>query len=73
MPRIYTSASDPIDFCRKCFPKTEKAARSKYGGGDTGPDDRGDCFSYNDDHPSYRDSDYRCHVCRVVLTEKDHT
>lgn len=51
MPRIYTSASDPIDFCQACFPTEEEALRM-YGNVGDGPDDRGNCFSYNEEHPS---------------------
>ena len=74
MPRIYSSASDPIDFCRAHFPKTEAAALKFAKMGD-GPDGRGNCFSYDDDHPPYEDDDsgmYRCHTCRKKLTEVDN-
>jgi len=30
MPRIYDSASDPLDFCKRCFP-SEKTAEVRYG------------------------------------------
>lgn len=71
MPRIYTSTSDPLDFCQRCFPKTEELAQKKYGNLGDGPDDRGNCFSYDDDHPAYDDTDYRCTTCNKRLHEKD--
>ena len=77
MPRIYTSQSNPLDFCQKHFPKTESAARDKYGNlGDgliAGTDNRGNCFGYDVEHPSYDDDYSRCHVltCRKLLTGKD--
>lgn len=70
--RIYTSASDPIDFCRRHFP-SEAQAQARYGNVGDGPDGRGNCFSYDDDHPPYEDDPdmYRCATCRKVLTEND--
>lgn len=71
MPRIYTSTSDPIDFCRGHFPKTEKAALRYANMGD-GPDGRGNCFGYDAEHPDYPDEGYKCHVCGKELTEVDN-
>lgn len=70
MPRIYTSVSDPIDFCKKHFP-TKKVAIEKYGNLGDGPDGRGNCFEYRADHPTYEDEGYSCDVCHKTLTEKD--
>jgi hypothetical protein len=70
MPRIYTSASDPLDFCARHFPG-KKLARQRYGNVGNGPDGRGNCFGYNDDHPPYDSWDYRCQTCNCVLTERD--
>jgi len=74
MPRIYTSASDPLDFCRRHFP-SEAVAERRYGLAvcGEGPDDRGDCFGYDAEHPDYTDFEmnYRCHVCRKRLTDAD--
>lgn len=51
MPRIYTSQSDPLDFCLACFP-SEDEAREQYGNLGDGPDGRGNCFSYEEGaHP----------------------
>lgn len=74
MPRIYTSASDPLDFCKECFPFTEDEAFELYGDVGDGPDGRGNCFGYNDDHPPYEDDPYmyRCHTCKKVLTDEDY-
>jgi hypothetical protein len=71
MPRIYTSASDPIDFCRRHFP-SEDAAYAQFGLAKCGegPDGRGDCFGYDTGAPSYDDDDaYVCHVCGKKLTD----
>lgn len=72
MPRIYTSTSDPLDFCQRCFPKSEDKAFLRYGDIGDGPDGRGNCFSYDDDHPPYEDEDYRCVTCNRLLREKDN-
>lgn len=67
MPRIYTSASDPLDFCRHCFPSTEEAAFDEYGDLGDGPDGRGNCFGYDAEHPDYENECYLCHICGVPL------
>lgn len=72
MPRLYSSANDPIDFCKRCFPASEKAAFIRYGNRGDGPDDRGNCFSYNDYHPPYEDIDYICETCSKKLTANDN-
>ncbi|WP_439398571.1 hypothetical protein ACRQ5Q_14735 [Bradyrhizobium sp. PMVTL-01] len=71
MPRIYTSCSDPLDFCRECFP-SEDEAEDAYGNLGDGQDGRGNCFGYNEDHPDYEDTDYRCETCKTPLTAKDN-
>lgn len=38
--RIYTSCSDPIDFCKHCFPDADEA-EERYGDVGEGPDGRG--------------------------------
>ncbi len=66
MPRIYDSASNPLDFCRRCFPKTEAAARREYGDVNKtgeGPDGRGNCFGYDDFHGEYTDEEATCEKC----------
>jgi len=72
MPRIYTSDSDPIDFCFKCFP-SEKVAEQRFGHNGDGPDNRGNCFGWDCAHPEYvdSDSDYCCYTCGRKLTGKD--
>ena len=70
MPRIYNGDSDPVDFCKRCFPKTEAIAKVKYGEGE-GPDERGNCFSYDAEHPSYNETDYKCEICGKDLHECD--
>lgn len=70
MPRLYSSASDPIDFCTRCFP-SEATAVKRYGNVGDGPDGRGNCFSYDDEHPAYDGEQYRCAnpKCRRLLTD----
>ncbi len=71
MPRIYTSASDPIDFCIKCFPNNVKAYKL-YGNVGEGPDNRGNCYGWDEGHPDYDDTDYVCETCKRKLTSKDN-
>ena len=71
MPRIYDSRSDPHDFCRRCFPKREPIAFAKYGHLGDGPDGRGNCFGYEDEHPPYDDTDYHCETCKKKLKGAD--
>ncbi len=69
MPRIYTSANDSLDFCVDCFPDMAEAEED-YGDVGDGPDDRGNCFAHNAEHPAY-DDDYECEACGKTLTEAD--
>lgn len=69
MPRIYTSESYPVDYCNRCFPKTEAKAFVLHGHDGDGPDDRGNCFGYDCDHPDYSDTDYKCEKCGVQLDD----
>lgn len=74
MPRIYDSASDPIDFCEACFP-SEEEAEERFGNvaiTGEGPDDRGNCFAYEAEHPEYSDCDYECEDCGIHLTDEDN-
>lgn len=71
MPRIYTSANDPLDFCQKHFPKTEEAAREEYGNLGDGPDGRGNCFDYDAAHPTYDGNGYSCVECKKPLNDHD--
>jgi hypothetical protein len=68
MPRIYTSCSDPLDFCQRCFPSEARAERA-YGDVGDGPDGRGNCFGYDAEHPSYDGEDYTCERCGKRLTD----
>ena len=74
MPRVYDSASNPLDFCRRHFP-TENEAETEYGNvtkyGE-GPDDRGNCFGWDAEHPDYSDGDYTCTLCHKRLASKDN-
>lgn len=72
MPRIYDSASNPNDFCKKHFP-SRKDAQEEFGNVGDGPDGRGNCFAYDAEHPPYEDDDYTCRVCGCRLTtERDN-
>lgn len=70
MPRIYSSQSDPLDFCRGHFPDYDLAFYLYSNLGD-GPDGRGNCFVYDTEHPSYYPEDYFCETCDTPLTEED--
>jgi len=70
MPRIYTSASDPVDFHAECFP-TEGDAEEQFGNVGDGPDGRGNCFAYDAEHPDYEEMGYDCHRCGEPLTSQD--
>jgi hypothetical protein len=69
--RIRTSGSDPMDFHRRCAPKTEADAFKKYGNLGDGPDGRGNCFTFDDDHPDYDGEEYTCEKCGKLLTGAD--
>jgi hypothetical protein len=73
MPRIYASNNDPLDFCRDCFPMTEEEAFEEYGNIGDGPDNRGNCFAYEADHPDYEGwpEQYKCETCGGQLTKED--
>lgn len=71
MPRIYTSASDPVDYCKICFP-SEPIAEKKYGSVGDGPDGRGNCFGWDAEHPDYEGEQYHCVRCGGLLTEEDN-
>lgn len=71
MPRIYDSTSSPHDFCLGCFP-SEVEGLDEYGDVGDGPDNRGNCYGYDAEHPSYEYEDYVCCVCRTPLIEQDN-
>lgn len=71
MPRIYNSLSEPIDFCKKCFP-SEAEAEEDYGNLGDGPDGRGNCFGYDCEHPDYSGEDYECENCGKLLFNNDN-
>ena len=68
MPRVRSSTSDPYDFCRECFPSEEEAL-AVFGNVGDGPDGRGNCFAYEDDHPDYGYG-YACYDCKRELHEE---
>lgn len=70
MPRIYTSQSDPLDFCKEHFPDHD-FAWDQYGGMGFGPDGRGNCFGYDSAHPEYDGEEYNCESCGKPLTGED--
>ncbi len=68
--RIYTSASEPLDFCIYCKPG-EATAKTDYGNEGDGPDGRGNCFAYDAEHPDYEDGGFYCEICGEELTWQD--
>jgi hypothetical protein len=50
----------------------EVNAQRRFSDDGPGPDGRGDCFSYDAEHPNYGGEDYRCHSCRCALTDTDN-
>jgi hypothetical protein len=70
--RIYTSQSDPLDFCRGVCSPSEQEAIEEFGNLGEGPDGRGNCFSYDEEHPPYEETDYKCHRCGDTLTKQDN-
>ena len=66
--RIYTSENTPLDFCTACFPP-ETVARNRYGNLGDGPDDRGNCFDWDADHPPYDENGYQCCGCGELLRD----
>ena len=74
MPRVYDSASNPLDFCKGHMPHEEVAER-RYGNvakTGQGPDGRGNCFGYDAEHPDYGGEDYNCRTCKKRLTSEDN-
>jgi hypothetical protein len=74
MPRIYDSASSPLDFCKDCYP-TEEHAEREYGDVELtgeGPDGRGNCYGYDAEHPDYDYEDYTCIKCGQKLDWQDN-
>lgn len=66
--RIFTSNNIPLDFCFVCAPKENKA-RKEYGHIGDGPDNRGNCFAYDTEHPPYEPEQYYCHNCGDELSQ----
>ena len=65
--RVFTGDNTPLDFCDEHVP-SEADALFAHGEGE-GPDGRGNCFSYDTEHPPYDDGmDIRCFICGRVLT-----
>lgn len=71
MPRVIASNSDCYDFCHICMPTVEEAV-AEYGDIGYGPDGRGNCFGYNEDHPPYQETDYTCTKCGDALKTIDN-
>ena len=69
--RIYTSESIPVDFCKACAPSEAEALEMFNDLGD-GPDDRGNCFAYDEEHPPYEETDYKCADCGESLEAADN-
>ncbi len=75
MPRIYDSTNDPLDFCALCWLKfcpTEAIAIKRFHGNGVGPDDRGDCWAFDAEHPDYQGEEYVCSTCGRELVKEDN-
>lgn len=75
MPRITASDADCYDFCITCWENlypTEEQAREVFAEMGDGPDGRGNCFGYDDEHPDYGDTDCCCDACDRRLTDRDN-
>jgi len=75
MPRIYSGISDPIDFCRDCFPSYEEAVE-QYDHkvcdcSDIEDETPHSHFDYDCAHPPYSETDYECEECGELLTDDD--
>lgn len=59
MPRIYDENDNPLDYCRKHFPKEEDVSSFE---NLTGSTYRG----YDSEHPNYENDPnfYRCEICK---------
>jgi|TARA_Y100000389_G_scaffold181733_1_gene197672 hypothetical protein len=72
--RIISSASNCHDFCNDCAPDPI-TAEEEYGNVGDGPDDRGNCYGYDEtERPTYDDDpdhQYNCEECDIVLTEEN--
>lgn len=72
--RIYTSTDHIIDLCRRCAAGLDDAkAFARWGHDGDGPDDRGNCFAFDVEHPDYTDAEmgYTCDTCGRALTHRD--
>ena len=65
--RIYTSANDPLDFCKRHFP-SEAAAELRYGNLGAGPDRRGNCFAWMGCRASRLRQSHQVHVREMRLS-----
>lgn len=63
MPRLFDEDENALDFCLKCFPSEQEAERIY---GEAGKN------SYEEVHPDYDDTEYRCEKCNKPLTDKDN-
>ncbi len=70
--RIIKSNNDSVDFCIGCFPE-EIDAHHEFGDVGNGPDNRGNCYIYDADHPLYEDTDYVCFYCKESLIDLDNS
>lgn len=71
MPRIYDSASDPHDFCKKHFPN-KADAEVAFGTMGDGLDGRANYFCHDAEHPYYEFEEYTCERCGKLLSAQDN-
>ena len=73
MPRIYNSASEPHDFCMKCFVDEDKAEKLYNQPDEIGLRDGEDNgYGYDSAHPNYENEGYPCDECGELLTYEDN-
>ena len=70
--RIRNSRNDPLDFCVDDTP-SEAEAIERFADVGEGPDGRGNCFVYDDEHPPYDDEPpiFFCYECGCPLIPGD--
>lgn len=68
--RVSASNADRFDFCR-IHRISEATAVKRYGNVGDGPDGRGNCFDYDEEHPDYETGGIVCAVCGRELTDAD--
>lgn len=67
MPRLsltHTTWNESVDYCQRCYPKSERAAHMQWGAAVI--------IDMDNEHPDYDDDAYRCESCERPLTARDN-